>query len=454
MKKILLSLATLIILFTGYFAFFLYPKLFIISGYAAKNLASHHYLTKRSVDDIHKSDNGIKNINLSEGHLDKTKKTATASVWGLQKRSAVYRPGLGAAVMNPESLDSKNIKKPNRVQPFIDKPYPFGHQKAKDTLFPEIDYDLIEKAVQNAFTDKKDEQTPKNTRSLLILYKNHIVAEKYAPGFDKETPMIGWSMTKSLVATLFGVLEKEMGFDKYQKLEVFPEWLKDDRKNINTHHLLQMTSGLEWDENYAVVGDVTKMLFEDNDMSTRAIQKPLEHQPDEYFNYSSGTSNILSAILRAHFDTEQSYLDFPYQTLIDKIGMYSTIIETDPSGLYVASSYAWANTRDWAKFGLLYLNNGNWDGEQILSKEWINYVKKPSVASNGEYGAHFWLNQGDYIKDAPKDLYYADGYQGQRVFIIPSKDMVIVRTGLTEIIRTDAYDIMNDLLKDILSAVK
>ena len=454
MKKVLIALVVIFCLIGGYFYFSLYPKLFIVSGYASKNMASHHYISKRSVSDIQETDNNIKTINLSDVQLNDETQTASAAVFGLQKRKAVFRKGLGAAVMDPSKIDLSNLKQPNRNQPFIEKPYPFGHKKAKDTLFPEIDYTLIKKAIENAFTDRPDEQTLKNTRSVLVLYKNHIIAEKYAPGFDKNTPMIGWSMTKSLMATLFGVLEKQKGFDIYKPVTIFPEWLNDDRKNITTHHLIQMTSGLEWEEDYAVVGDVTKMLFEDLDMSKRAIQKPLEHQPNSFFYYSSGTSNILSAIIRNQFKDQQSYLDFPYQSLIDKIGMYSAIVETDPNGLYVASSYAWASTRDWAKFGLLYLNDGLWNGEQILPKAWVNYVQQPSEASKGEYGGHFWLNHGEYLLDAPKDVYYADGYQGQRVFIIPSKDMVIVRTGLTETIRTDAYDIMNDLIKDILKAVK
>jgi len=130
--------------------------------------------------------------------------------------------------------------------------------------------------------------------------------------------------------------------------------------------------------------------------------------------------------------------------------MHSAIIETDMAGNFVGSSYGWANTRDWAKFGLLYLHNGNWNGEQILDQQWVKYVSTPTNGSDGKYGAHFWLNAGGRYPDAPKDLFSCNGYQGQWVFIIPSKELVIVRTGLTE---DPEFDV-NGFLKDILNSIE
>jgi CubicO group peptidase (beta-lactamase class C family) len=126
------------------------------------------------------------------------------------------------------------------------------------------------------------------------------------------------------------------------------------------------------------------------------------------------------------------------------------IVETDMAGNYVGSSYGWATTRDWAKFGLLYLHKGNWNGEQLFNESWAKYVATPTNTSNGVYGAHFWLNAGGKFPDAPKDLYSASGYQGQKVFIIPSRDLVIVRLGLTD---ESQFDI-NKVLKEILGSFK
>ena len=177
--------------------------------------------------------------------------------------------------------------------------------------------------------------------------------------------------------------------------------------------------------------------------------KEAEGEPAAIWNYSSGTSNLLSGLLRTHFDTYQAYLDFPYQALIDKIGMHSMLIETDMAGNFVGSSYAWASTRDWARFGLLYLNRGLWNGEQIFSPDWIDYITKPTHGSDGTYGAHFWLNAEGKYPDVPRDLYSANGYQGQYVFIIPSKNVVVVRTGLAE---PPEFDV-NAFLANILAAL-
>jgi CubicO group peptidase (beta-lactamase class C family) len=143
-------------------------------------------------------------------------------------------------------------------------------------------------------------------------------------------------------------------------------------------------------------------------------------------------------------------LDFWYAELIDKIGMSSMVIETDLAGNYAGSSYGWATARDWAKFGLLYLHKGNWNGEQVLNESWIKYSATPTKGSNGEYGAHFWLNAGGIYPNVPKDLFSCNGYQGQHVFIIPSKDLVIVRFGLAE---NPEFDV-NIFLSEVLDAIK
>jgi len=225
-------------------------------------------------------------------------------------------------------------------------------------------------------------------------------------------------MTKSVMSTIYGVLEQQDKMD-VQKPAPIDTWKNDERSKITINNLLQMNSGLEWIEDYNNISDVTKMLFLEADMTKTQIDKQFVGKPNEAWNYSSGTSNLLSGILRNQFDTHQEYLDYWYSDLIDRIGMNSMIVETDMAGNYVASSYAWATARDWAKFGLLYLHNGDWNGDQILTKEWIDYVKTPTNGSDKKYGAQFWLNAGGELKDVPTTMYFADGFQGQRVFIFP-----------------------------------
>ena len=194
-----------------------------------------------------------------------------------------------------------------------------------------------------------------------------------------------------------------------------------------------MNSGLEWVEDYNTISDVTKMLFLASDMGKVQLEKSLTGKPDESWYYSSGTTNLLAGyLLRKKFSSHQEYLDFWYRELIDKIGMHSALIETDLAGNYVSSSYGWATPRDWAKFGLLYLHRGNWNGEQIIDSSWVDYVKTPTNTSGGRYGAQFWLNAGGRYPDLPKDMFSCNGYQGQMVAIFPSKDLVVVRMGLVE----------------------
>lgn len=447
MKKLFkfISIALLIGIF--YIGLISYPKLDLISGFAAKSIASGHFIDGRSQEMIEKEDNDIKLIDLATNKINEAGKFATASVFGLKERKAIYREGLGATLIDDEFDVNKAYEIPRRNKISNQLAYPYGDLDHKDTVFSTIDYNKLNAAVANAF-DKKG-IIDKRTRSFLVLYKNKIVAEKYDDGFNKNSKILGWSMTKSITATIFGILQHQ---GKYNINTPAPiaEWKNDDRKIITTSYLLHMNSGLAWDEDYTAISDATKILFLSRNMGRIQLEKEVAYKPNTHWNYSSGTTNLLSFILRNQFKTHQEYLDFWYSALIDKIGMYSMIVETDMAGNYIGSSYAWATTRDWGKFGLLYLNKGNWNGEQLFDESWAKYVATPTVGSNGDYGAHFWLNAGGRYPDAPKDLYSANGFQGQKVFIIPSMDLVIVRMGLTE----DAKFDVNGMLKEIVGSFK
>jgi CubicO group peptidase (beta-lactamase class C family) len=190
------------------------------------------------------------------------------------------------------------------------------------------------------------------------------------------------------------------------------------------------------------------------------LSMPKVSPSDSVWSYSSGTSNILSNIIRAKFRGNQiDYFNFPRRALFDKIGMQSAVIEPDPSGTFVGSSFSYATARDWARFGLFYLNDGVWEGERILPEGWVKYTSTPTPkAPQGQYGAHFWLNAGEDEKgknrrwpDLPKDFYYASGFEGQSVVIIPSYNMVIVRLGNTQ--KREAWDV-GVLIKDVLESVE
>ena len=417
-----------------------YPKLNILAGYSAKNTASSVFLGERSLSFTDTTDNNFSPVNLATNAIDKEKKTANSSVFGLLNRKSIIREGLGSVLTLDKKDEKSNYKTPKRRKTVNDTiPYPYGNGSHKDSVFESIDYKKLNETVNSIFGIRK-------TRAVLVLYKGQIIAEKYSEGFTKNSRILGWSMTKSIMSTVFGILEHQQKINIQDKAPV-ESWQNDARKEITIHNLLQMNSGLEWDENYDEISDATKMLFLERDMTKVQEEKPLIGKPNETWNYSSGTSNLLSGILRDQFNNHQSYLDFWYTNLIDKIGMNSMILESDLAGNYVASSYAWATTRDWGKFGLLYLHNGAWNGEELFTKEWVDYVTTPTPTSNGSYGAQFWLNTEKQLKDVSQNMYFADGYQGQRVYILPDEDLVIVRFGLS-------WFEENEFLKGIIQSIQ
>ncbi|MCH3884006.1 serine hydrolase domain-containing protein [Tenacibaculum aquimarinum] len=437
LKRILLLLAVLLLTVV----FYNYPKLNILAGYSAKYASSSVFVAHRTLDFTDKTDLDFSPINLASDEIITEDKLATSSAFGLLTRKAVYREGLGSVLISDESDLEENPLVPKRLTPDNVTPYPYGNATQKDTVFTNIDYTKLNETVASIFSDST------KTRAVVVIYKDQIIAEKYDEGFDKNSKILGWSMTKSIVSTLIG-MRQFTGKMNVQDKAPIAEWQNDSRKEITIHNLLQMNSGLEWDENYDEISDATQMLFLDKDMTKMQAKKQFVGKPNETWNYSSGTTNVLSGILRGNFATHQEYLDYWYTSLIDKIGMNSMLIETDLSGNYVGSSYGWATPRDWAKLGLLYLKNGTWKGEQLFDKSWVDYATTPTPTSDGWYGAQIWLNAGNRYPDVPKNMYSFNGYQGQNVFILPNEELVIVRMGLTK--KAD----VNAFLSGILTSLK
>ncbi len=448
MKKLLKYLLIALVVVVGYFLYTNYARLNIITGFASKNVASGVFIANRTQASVEQGDNDFSPINLAKNHVDVSNKIVTSDVFGLMERKAIYVEGLGAILVNDSYNNNHKFIIPNRDKSPKDLPFPYGNLAQKDTVFTNVNYQALQKAIDNAF-DKNGEKE-KRTRTVLVVYKDQIIGEKYDEGFDANTKMLGWSMTKSITATMYGILQKQGKINILDKVGI-KEWANDERANITYSDLLHMNSGLEWVEDYYTMSDVTKMLFLDTNMSKTQMRKPSIGKPNESWNYSSGTTNLLAGILlKNQFTSQQEYLDFWYAELMDKIGMHSAIIESDLAGNLVGSSYGWATTRDWAKFGLLYLHKGNWNGEQIIDSAWVDYVATPTHNSDGRYGAHFWLNANGFYPDVPKDLFSANGFQGQMVAIIPSKELVIVRFGLVE----NPDFSFNDFLKEITESVQ
>ena len=443
MKKRGISIGVLFLFGLGILGFTQYPKLNIISGYTAKYMASGVFVADRSVKSLEEQDTNAPLIELAEAEVNEEDRSARAKVFGLMERKAICREGLGCVLVN-EDYQITEVPSPSRRLNQDQAPFPFGQGEPDTVRVEGVDYVLLERALDSAFARPEEQKT----RSVLVAYGNQIIAERYANGITEDTPILGWSMTKSILATCYGILEYRDKIDLQTPVPI-PAWQADGRARITYNHLMRMQSGLEWDEDYTTISDVTRMLFLEEDMTEIQAEKDAAGYPTQIWNYSSGTSNLLSGLLRNEFNTYQEYLDFPYAALIDRIGMNSMLIETDMAGNYVGSSYAWASTRDWARFGLLYLNQGVWNGEQLFDTAWTDYITTPTEGSKGEYGAHFWLNAEGKYPNVPRDLFSANGYEGQYVFIIPSKNVVIVRTGLAE---PPEFD-LNSFLESVLAAL-
>jgi CubicO group peptidase (beta-lactamase class C family) len=270
------------------------------------------------------------------------------------------------------------------------------------------------------------------------VHDGNIIAERYADGFTKNSKLIGWSMTKSITNAMVGILVKQ-GKLKIEAPAPIEAWAHDNRKNIALNDLMHASSGLQWEENYSGPSGATNMLFKKKDMGLFAADTKAVDKPGEVFYYSSGTTNIISRIIRETLGDE-NYYRFPYEQLFYKTGMLNTVIEPDAGGTFVGSSYSYGTARDWARFGLLYLNDGVWAGERILPEGWVKYTTTPAKGADlGQYGAQFWLNAGApgnsqrrYYPDAPTDLFWADGFEGQNDFIIPSQNLVVVKLSLAQ----------------------
>ena len=186
-------------------------------------------------------------------------------------------------------------------------------------------------------------------------------------------------------------------------------------------------------------------------MAGFAARQPLIKKPGKKWSYSSGTTNILSRILRHAINDDQDYWAFPTRALFAPLGMTTAVLESDNSGTLVGSSLAWASGRDWARFGQLYLDQGRWNGKQLLPANWVQRARTASRGSKKGYGAHWWLSRRKSRPDLPNNSFSAEGYQGQLLLIAPSQRAVIVRLGQTP--NKAGFD-ANAFGADVLSALR
>ena len=447
LKKIGLAILILILAALSYVLYIYIPQLPVANGYAAKKMCSCTFIAGREQAAIQREDLGFSPLSLTKTKIDLDARTATSSVFGLRPRTAEFREKAGCVLIQGEDDYNVRINHPSPVYS-ADLTWPNGSSTEYDSIPSEINQEQLNEAILSAF-DPGMAMDSMKTRAVVVIYKDQLVGEAYANGYDENTALLGWSMTKSITSTLIGILVKN-GMMSLSDQNLFDHWT-DDRKEITLQDMLQMQSGLSFSEIYNGLSDATRMLFMSEDVSQIPGQNLLIHSPGTHWAYSSGTTNLLARLIRNELGNDEEYWQMPYDSLFSRIGMTSAIIETDESGNFIGSSYCYATPRDWAKFGLLYLNQGNWYGDQLVDSSWVDFVRQPASNSNGIYGGQFWLNVNhSSYPDAPEDLFSCNGFEGQYIFIMPSHDLIIVRMGLAEWPSFDA----NKLIKEVMASIQ
>lgn len=303
----------------------------------------------------------------------------------------------------------------------------------------------IERLLKSAFSDDAPEFF-RGARGIVVIHGGKLVAEAYreADGYGPQSRFVSWSEAKSVTQALVGVSVRENLLELHAPAPV-PQWQgpEDPRAAITLDQLLRMSSGLEFVEGAGGTTDASVMLYGSGrrDMAAFAADKPLLHSPGSHWAYSTGTTMIVSGLVRdAVGGTEDAYRAFIASELFEPLGMTSAVAEFDPAGSFIGGTSLYASTRDYARFGLLYLRDGMWREKRILPEGWSDYSRSVTPHSDGKYGAHFWLGPVGKAADLaaqglalPDDMYQARGMGGQFIAIIPSRDVVIAYNGYSEL---------------------
>lgn len=368
----------------------------------------------------------------------------TGSLWGrLAIQKAWYTKGYGCTLADEAPDLGTATAVGVKDNPFSGAPTPTPRK-------------AVAQALANAFGDDlpQDQRAALGTRAVVVAQHGKIVGERYADGFGPSTPQLGWSMSKSVANLLVGrlVLDEVLTVDD---AKLRKDW-KGDKAKITIDQLMRMSSGLSWDETYALGTPVTTMLYREEDMGAYAAGLDMAHKPGTYQQYSSGSTNIICSVL--HERTEVG-ADLPRQELFAKLGLSSAVWEPDASGTPVCSSYLWATPRDWLTIGQFALQGGQWADQQLLPEDWMaqsTEVVKVDKTEEPGYAASWWTNKdaaGKRISEIlPREAYWAQGHDGQRLYVVPSADLVVVRLGFSP--QVEPADLRADaLVADLVAAL-
>jgi CubicO group peptidase (beta-lactamase class C family) len=370
--------------------------------------------------------------------IDRDKKEVHVTLSNGTVRTAKYLGSQGCVTLpiGQSALNFTPIAVKSRLPDPSTQPWPMGDVLPRNPLPPEIDATKLEAAVKAAF-----EPAEGLTAAFVVTWKGRLIAERYGEGLTAQTPLEGWSMGKSVTATLFGALVKDGVYALDQPAPI-PEWQTsgDPRAKIRIADIFHMSSGLRikapQDPDYDPFGTYPDHLYLYTggvDSYHYAATRPLQWPPNTVGRYHNTDPVLISYLIRLGVEKRgEEYLSFPQRALFDKLGIRTMVIETDPFGNFLGQGYEVGSGRDWARLGNLYLQDGVWNGERLLPEGYAKFVSTlaPAWAADQRpiYGAFFWLN-GDGRYPIPREAYYMSGAGGQTTLIIPSHDLVVVRLG-------------------------
>ena len=389
--------------------------------------------------------------------LDEEVGTVTVSGDAIPDRVAKYGGDQGCTILPVGAID-KSFE-PHQVTSTLPdastQAWPTGDMGAYREVSPSV------KAALDVVLDAAMAREDQNTRALMVVHDGQIVGERYAQGFRKTTPQLSWSQGKSLTATLAAVLMQQGHFTWTDQAPI-AEWhgVDDPRRDITIANLLNMSSGLDL-QNYGLAND-SALIAENEHMAVyfdalnvfeHVVSQPLGIPVNSENRYRNSDPLSIGRIIRQTVeDRGDVYHQFAQTNLFDKIGVRNAVLETDPYGNYIMSGYEYLSIVDWTRIGMLYLQDGVWEGERILPEGWVDFVRTPAPADPMlNYGGMFWVNRGGALPDVPADAYWPEGLMGQLTFIIPSENLVVARLGPSP---QGAHPYMNEVLSGVIEALK
>lgn len=376
--------------------------------------------------------------------VDQSDQVVTAKFLGLVERQAALHNDRGCVL----DLPPDPAAQPFTPAPASSQPWPAGDSAVPRAQWPTgVDRRALSGIADEVFQGAGDPAAA-NARGFAVVHDGRLLVERQAAGFKPETPLLGWSMTKTVNAMLAYKKLDDVGLALDTKVvDAFPEgkepawvatWQQDSRADMTIMDLMTMTSGLDFGDDYGPFAKVVKMLYSEPSMADYAASQPQAHEPGTYWEYSTGVSDIISQIVQAQFPDDRAYWSYPTRELFFPSGVSSATLATDTSGTWVGGSYLYADTGDWARLGQMMLTDGAIEGNQVLPPGWWKLAARPALpdGDGAGYGRQTWI-PGSPVggecrgQGVPADTLSMEGHYGQLVAMIPSRDAVIVRLGWT-----------------------